>query len=241
MILSAFFAAFALTIGYLFTANAYPYQPAFSKLKANVDCKSNPAPLSYHVHVTYMLTNEKQIQEVQLFREQAIKHFTPLLNGLSPVCQGTDVEPSGRYDNGRFCFIYDHDLTNDTLGPFAVGEWSAFVPVNYYSAVVPWFVQNRGQFNLLVHPNTGCEYEDHSIWAQWSGSAWNMDMSIFTQWTQTNEFGEVLGNSHNPSCLTRGGTCGFGSPNAPGYGPTVLCCSGSACSCDSADGACYCR
>jgi aromatic ring-cleaving dioxygenase len=55
--------------------------------------------------------------------------------------------------------IYDHNLTNDTLGPFAVGEWSMFVPVHYYNAVVPWFLQNRGQFNLLVHPNTGCEYE----------------------------------------------------------------------------------
>lgn len=30
-------------------------------------------------------------------------------------------------DNGRICMIYDHNLTNDTLGPFAVGEWSKFV------------------------------------------------------------------------------------------------------------------
>jgi hypothetical protein len=34
------------------------------------------------------------------------------------------------------------------------------------------------------------EYEDHGIWAQWSGEAWNMDMSIFTPWTQTEEFGQ---------------------------------------------------
>jgi aromatic ring-cleaving dioxygenase len=73
--------------------------------------------------------------------------------------------------------IYDHNLTNDTLGPFAVGEWSKyciaheshmrfsncgsgvvgmFVPVHYYGAVVPWFVSHRGNFSLLVHPNTGC-------------------------------------------------------------------------------------
>ena len=146
-------------------------------------------------------------------------------------------------DNGRFCFIYDHDLTNDTLGPFAVGEWSAFVPVHYFGAVVPWFVQNRGQFNLLVHPNTGCEYEDHSIWAQWTGSAWNMDMSIFTQWTQTNEFGEVLGTAHNPTCLQRGGVCGAVDKDTANYyyGPQVACCSGSACACDSANGRCFCK
>ncbi len=137
--------------------------------------------------------------------------------------------------------IYDHNLTNDTLGPFAVGEWSMFVPVHYYGAVVPWFVQHRGQFNLLVHPNTGCEYEDHSIWAQWNGNPWNMDMSIFTQWTQTNEFGEYLGTDRNPSCLTTGGVCAFGNSATPGYGPQVLCCAGSSCNCDSADGNCYCK
>ena len=139
--------------------------------------------------------------------------------------------------------IYDHDLTNDTLGPFAVGEWSMWVPVHYYSAVVPWFVQHHGQFSLLVHPNTGCEYEDHSIWSQWVGPAWNMDMSIFTQGTQTNEFDEVVGTVRNPSCAPLKQVCGFGDPQAPGYGPQVLCCSGTSCACDasSTDGACYCR
>lgn len=75
---------------------AYPYQPGFAKLKSNVDCLKTPAPLSYHVHVTYMLTNDKQISDVSAFREVALKHFAPLL-GENPVCQGTDVEPSGRY------------------------------------------------------------------------------------------------------------------------------------------------
>lgn len=116
------------------------------------------------------------------------------------------------------------------------------MPVHYYNAVVPWFVQNRGQFNLLVHPNTGCEYEDHSIWAQWSGSPWNMDMSIFTQNTQTNEFGEVLGAPHNPSCLAAGGVCGSTSTTGY-YGAQVSCCAGSACQCaeGAADGLCVCK
>lgn len=114
-----------------------------------------------------------------------------------------------------------------------------FVPVHYYNAVVPWFLQHRGQFDLLVHPNTGCEYEDHSIWAQWSGPAWNMDMSIFDQWTQTNEFGEYLGTDRNPSCLGAGGVCAMGSQSTPGYGPQVVCCAGSACACDSAE--CRCK
>lgn len=34
-----------------------------------------------------------------------------------------------------------------------------FVPVHYYNRVVPWYLQHRGEFSVLVHPNTGCEYE----------------------------------------------------------------------------------
>jgi hypothetical protein len=142
----------------------YPYQSAFANLKSNVNCEY-PAVLSYHIHVTYMLTNDNEIEAVSKFRNETLDHFLPFW-GLDPKCAGTDVEPSGRYDNGEFCMIYDHDIRNDTLGPFPIGEWSVFVPVHYLYAVMPWFVQHRGQFSLLVHPNTGCEYEDHSIWAQ---------------------------------------------------------------------------
>ena len=64
--------------------------------------------------------------------------------------------------------INDHDF-NTTLdgGPFPSGEWSMFVPVSYYANVMPWFTQNRGEFSFLIHPNTGCEYEDHSKWTLW--------------------------------------------------------------------------
>jgi aromatic ring-cleaving dioxygenase len=184
---------------------AYPYQARYKNMEATVDCHKYPAVISYHVHVTYMLTNDEQVAEASAFRDATQEYFAPFL-GSDPVCQGTKEDSSGRYgtaktmftlrlarsncgllsppfgtDNGRICMIYDHNLTNDTLGPFAVGEWSKsfdhlqpslvltmicffprhtrvgmFVPVHYYGAVVPWFVSHRGNFSLLVHPNTGC-------------------------------------------------------------------------------------
>jgi len=138
--------------------------------------------------------------------------------------------------------IYDHDVTNDTIGPFAVGEWSMWVPVHYFGTVVPWFSAHRGDFSLLVHPNTGCEYEDHSTWAIWNGPAWNMDLTIFFPGVQTNEFGQKLGTERNPSCARVQEVCGFGNPSTPGYAPQVSCCSGSACNCNAnGDGNCYCN
>jgi len=59
------------------------------------------------------------------------------------------------------------------------GEWSVFVPVDYYQLVVPFMTQQYGdehtsQLALLVHTNTGCEYEDHSKWALWAGQKWQV-------------------------------------------------------------------
>ena len=51
---------------------------------------------------------------------------------------------------------------------------------------------NLGNLSVLLHPNTGYEYEDHSIWAMWAGQPWPLDMSIFEQETQTNEFGVFI-------------------------------------------------
>lgn len=136
--------------------------------------------------------------------------------------------------------IYDHEL-DTTIGPFAVGEWSMFVPVHYYNRVVPWYLQHRGEFSVLVHPNTGCEYEDHSDWAQWTGDKWNMDMSIFTPNTQTESFNQTLGTPENPACLANeGDMCAAGDASSLGFAPQVVCCAGMSCNCRDGSGYCYC-
>jgi hypothetical protein len=80
---------------------AYPRQARFSQLKPNVDCKSNPPILSYHIHVTYMLTNDQQIKDVSAFRDRAAEYFWGKSQGKEHICQGTAIEPSGRYGNMR--------------------------------------------------------------------------------------------------------------------------------------------
>jgi hypothetical protein len=134
--------------------------------------------------------------------------------------------------------IYDHPI-NETLkgAPFPIGEWSMWVPVAYYQRVVSWYTQHRGDFSLLVHPNTGCENEDHSTWAQWTGQAWPLDMSIFTPLTQTNEFDQKPGTDENPLCVSQvGDVCGaidLMHANSYALVSQVACCSGMACSCGS--------
>ena len=119
-------------------------------------------------------------------------------------------------------------------GPFPVGEWSIFIPVPYYSLVVPWMIQHRGQFSMIVHPNTGFEYEDHGIWAAWIGEAQPLDMSIFSPGEQTEDFGHWRGDSGNPTCMAEATVCGDMRPQ---YNATtaVLCCPGLAYACGNDD------
>lgn len=49
-------------------------------------------------------------------------------------------------------------------------------------------MQNRGEFSIVVHPNTGYEYEDHSLWAMWSGQVWPLDMTIFRVFSFINSY-----------------------------------------------------
>lgn len=75
---------------------AYPYQKRYDSMEATVDCYKYPSVMSYHVHVTYMLTNDDQIAQVSAFRDEAQAYFAPFL-GPNPICQGTKEDPSGRY------------------------------------------------------------------------------------------------------------------------------------------------
>ena len=95
-------------------------------------------------------------------------------------------------------------------------------------------IQHRGQFSMIVHPNTGFEYEDHGIWAAWIGEAQPLDMSIFSPGEQTEDFGHWRGDSGNPTCMAEATVCGDMRPQ---YNATtvVLCCPELACACGNDD------
>ena len=131
----------------LWRAAAHPTR--YPGRASDINCSAAPAVLSYHIHVVFALTTD-QIAAATALRDAARAHFQPYL--------GADC--TGRYDNGRLCLIFDHDI-NSTLdgGPFPAGEWSMFTPVTYVAPVLAWFtahyVDTWPSFSLLLHTNTG--------------------------------------------------------------------------------------
>ena len=50
-----------------------------SSLKDTVDCSAFPTIMSFHFHITYMLTNKDQIQRAGALREEALVAFADML------------------------------------------------------------------------------------------------------------------------------------------------------------------
>ena len=124
------------------------------------NCDEAAPIMSYHVHIVYDCMDAGQVADALALQKLARERWT----GLAGKDASCATDPNCRYDNARLAFIIDHPL-NTTLqgGPFPSGEWSMFVPVAYIGPVQAWFTQHyydtNKLFSLLIHTNTGCEYE----------------------------------------------------------------------------------
>ncbi len=94
----------------------------------------------------------------------------------TPPCRGNPGDPWN--DNDMTLCLFP--LYSAPMGPFPVGQWSAFIPPNMYEEVSRWVVQRRGTLDVLFHPNSGCEIHDHTNWTRWSGTPWRLDVSIMS-------------------------------------------------------------
>lgn len=72
------------------------------------------------------------------------------------------------------------DPDTEPVGPFLTAQWSIFVPNENFFEVSSWAAQHRGQYDILIHPNSGCELEDHTWWALWGGNPWEINMDAFS-------------------------------------------------------------
>ena len=54
-------------------------------------------------------------------------------------------------------------------GPHPVSHFQVDFPVDLFSVLVPYLALNRGDLHILLHPNTGDGYEDHTRNVMWIG------------------------------------------------------------------------
>jgi aromatic ring-cleaving dioxygenase len=56
------------------------------------------------------------------------------------------------------------------VGPHPTSMYQVAFPVEEFPRLVPWLMLNRAGLDVLVHPLTGDDYEDHATFALWLGT-----------------------------------------------------------------------
>lgn len=67
---------------------------------------------------------------------------------------------------------------DEPVGPHPVSMYQVAFVAAEFPRVVPWLMLNRGKLNILVHPLTGDDYEDHAHFALWLGKPVKLDLAV---------------------------------------------------------------
>jgi len=61
-------------------------------------------------------------------------------------------------------------FADEPRGPHPVPQFNVIFEVAEFQKIVPWLMLNRGDLNVLVHPLTDSNVDDHSKYALWLGT-----------------------------------------------------------------------
>jgi aromatic ring-cleaving dioxygenase len=75
--------------------------------------------------------------------------------------------------------IFVGDVIPRPIGPHTLPMLEVNFSEAQYSTVVPWLEKERGSLNILVHPQTGDDYTDHTNYAVWLGEPVALKLEIF--------------------------------------------------------------
>ena len=133
-------------------------------------CEGAPTIYSYHIHVMFWQNNKPRTASALELREQFIKRFE---------LEGKDCEifPGDPAPGHEMC-VFEVNL--EPAGPFTTAQYAFYIPPGDLLETSAWMLQHRGVQDVFIHPNTGCETNDHTKWYTFSGDKWPIDASIFS-------------------------------------------------------------
>src|SRR2546423_14689518 len=60
-------------------------------------------------------------------------------------------------------------FADEPRGPHPIPQFNMIFEASEFQKIVPWLMLNREGLNVLVHPLTESNYDDHSAYALWLG------------------------------------------------------------------------
>jgi aromatic ring-cleaving dioxygenase len=115
-----------------------------------VPAKSPSGIAEYHAHIYYDPANSRG--RAERLRQQVAAEF-----------------PQAKL--GRW-----HD---EMVGPHPQSMYQIAFPSDMLAKFVPWLMLNRDGLTVLLHPETGDNYADHSAHAAWFGAVLPLRLDVF--------------------------------------------------------------
>ena len=68
---------------------------------------------------------------------------------------------------------------DELVGPHPQSMYQIAFPTEMLAEFMPWLMLNRGGLTVLLHPETGDNYTDHSAHAAWFGAVLPLRLEVF--------------------------------------------------------------
>ena len=70
---------------------------------------------------------------------------------------------------------------DEPVGPHPVAMYQVAFASEELTSLVPWLMLNRDGLTILLHPETGDDYRDHTAHAAWFGAVLPLRVEVFRQ------------------------------------------------------------
>jgi aromatic ring-cleaving dioxygenase len=67
---------------------------------------------------------------------------------------------------------------DEPVGPHPTAMYQVAFAADEFERLVPWLMLNRGELAVLVHPQSGDAYADHTIHAAWLGKKLSLRLDV---------------------------------------------------------------
>ena len=69
---------------------------------------------------------------------------------------------------------------DELVGPHTQSMYQIAFPASDLATFLPWLMLNRNGLSILLHPETGDDYRDHSAHAAWLGAVLPLRLDVFS-------------------------------------------------------------
>lgn len=136
-----------------------------------------PKILSHHLHVLFRGAARASMTAALEQRREFLK----FLGIDETTCPMAHSDPAPTY-SGICPFPFEFDPTAFPVspgGPFEAPNFSFFVSDKFLQLAITWWESHRrylgGELDVLVHANSGCQLNDHTVFGVWMGKQWEMN------------------------------------------------------------------